>query len=58
MTDFAKFNDLMYQKEKEAGLVRMAAGYAWDWINKNDKTGYDILFLVMKLAMILMKKVL
>lgn len=31
MTNFAKFNDLMYQKEKETGLVRMAAGYAWDW---------------------------
>lgn len=42
MTDFAKFNDLMYQREQEIGLVRMAAGYAWDWLSKNDKTIYDI----------------
>ena len=42
MTDFTKFNNLMYQKEKEVGLVRMAAGYAWDWLSKNDKTVYDI----------------
>ena len=42
MTDFRRFNELMYQKEKEVRLVRMAAGYAWDWISKNDKTVYDI----------------
>ena len=30
MSDFTKFNELMYQKEKEVGLVRMVAGYAWD----------------------------
>ena len=42
MTDFKAFNALMYQKEKEIQLVRMAAGYAWDWISKNDKTAYDI----------------
>lgn len=42
MSDFAKFNELMYQKEKEVGLVRMVAGYAWDWISKKDKTVYDI----------------
>lgn len=29
---------MMYQKENEASLVRMAAGYAWDWISKNDKS--------------------
>ena len=42
MTDFRAFNDLMYQKEEEVQLVRMAAGYAWDWASKNDKTAYDI----------------
>lgn len=42
MSDFTKFNNLMYQKEKEVGLVRMAAGYACEWISKNDKTVYDI----------------
>ena len=42
MTDFAKFNDLMYQKEQEIGLVRMAAGYINESISKKDKTLYDI----------------
>lgn len=42
MTDFGAFNDLMYQKEDEAQLVRMAAGYAWDWVSKTDKDAYDI----------------
>lgn len=42
MTSFGKFNHLMYQKEHEVQLVRMAAGYAWDWISKNDKSVYDI----------------
>lgn len=42
MNDFKKFNALMYEKEKEVQLVRMAAGYAWDWVSKNDKSLYDI----------------
>ena len=42
VTDFKKFNQLMYQKEKEVQLVRMAAGYAWDWISKKNKSLYDI----------------
>lgn len=42
MTDFAAFNSLMYQKEEEVQLVRMAAGYAWDWISKKKKLAYDI----------------
>lgn len=42
MTDFAAFDDLMYQKEKEVQLVRMVAGYAWDWISKKKKDAYDI----------------
>ena len=42
ITDFKRFNELMYQKEKEVQLVRMAAGDAWDWISKNDKKVYDI----------------
>lgn len=40
--DFGKFNNLMYQKEKEVQLVRTAAGYAWDWDSKKDKSLYDI----------------
>lgn len=42
VTDFRKFNDLMYRKEKEFQLVRMAAGYAWPWPSKKDKSLYDI----------------
>ena len=42
MTDFRKFNDLMYRKEEEVGLTRMAAGYAWEWVSKKDKSRYDM----------------
>lgn len=42
MTDFKKFDELMHQKEDEVQLVRMAAGYAWDWASKRDKSAYDI----------------
>lgn len=42
MTDFKKFNDLLYKKENEVQLVRMVAGYAWSWISKKDKSVYDI----------------
>ena len=42
MTDFEKFDELMHKKEEEVQLVRMAAGYAWDWVSKNDKSAYDI----------------
>ena len=42
VTDFKEFNQIMYRKEKEVRLVRMAAGYAWDWISKKDKLLYDI----------------
>ena len=42
ITDFKKFNQLMYQKETESQLTRMAAGYAWDWISKKEKDAFDI----------------
>lgn len=29
-------------KEEEFGLSRMVAGFAWDWISKNDKSKFDI----------------
>src|SRR3546814_8689268 len=29
-------------KEKDHGLARLVAGYAWPWISKNDKTALDI----------------
>ena len=42
ITDFKKFNERMYQKEGEVQLVRMAAGYAWEWVSKKNKDLYDI----------------
>ena len=42
ITDFRKFDKLHYKKEKEYTLTRMAAGYAWEWASKNDKTKIDI----------------
>ena len=42
VSDFKAFNELLYEREKEFGLSRMAAGYAWDWKSKNDKSKYDI----------------
>lgn len=38
VTDFKNLNQLMYQKEKEVQLVRMAAGYVWDWGSKKNKS--------------------
>lgn len=29
-------------KEKEYGLCRLVAGFAWDWVTKNDPDGFDI----------------
>lgn len=42
MTDFKAFDQLHYDLEKEHTLTRMAAGYAWEWISKGDKSKYDI----------------
>lgn len=39
---FADFEKLQLEKEKECGLARMAAGYAWNWVSKKDGTAYDI----------------
>lgn len=36
---FSLFNRLLYEREKKFGLCRMAAGYAWRWKSKEDKTG-------------------
>lgn len=41
-TDFSKFEKELYNKEKEYGLCRMVAGYAWPWISKHDKSLKDI----------------
>ena len=41
-SDFRKFERDMYEKESEAGLSRMLAGYAWPWISKKNKSRKDI----------------
>ena len=33
----------LLQKEKQMGLCKLCAGYAWPWISKDDKSLYDIL---------------
>jgi DUF2075 family protein/SOS-response transcriptional repressor LexA/predicted GIY-YIG superfamily endonuclease len=30
-------------KENNEGLSRLVAGYAWEWVSKNDKSKYDII---------------
>lgn len=40
--NFSKFENDMHQKEKEFGLTRMVAGFAWPWISKKNKTLKDI----------------
>lgn len=41
-SDFKKFQQDMLSKEKENGLVRMIAGYAWPWVSKGNKELTDI----------------
>ncbi|MDQ0576679.1 DUF2075 domain-containing protein [Agromyces albus] len=38
----AEMRDEIRQRDAEAGLSRLLAGYAWEWKTKNDKTAYDI----------------
>lgn len=40
--DINLFDRLIKDKENEVKLVRMVAGYAWDWVSKNIKTATDI----------------
>jgi DUF2075 family protein len=37
-----EMRDEILQKDKEEGLSRMVAGYAWDWKTKKDKDAFDI----------------
>jgi DUF2075 family protein len=42
---FESFKDMLTaltSKEREVGLSRIVAGYAWDWVSKKDKTRHDI----------------
>lgn len=46
--DLKLFDDLnemveqIHLKEKQRGLSRMVAGFAWEWISKKDKSKFDI----------------
>lgn len=46
--DLRFFNDLsemrtaIREKDREHGLARMVAGYAWDWVSRKDPTAFDI----------------
>ncbi len=46
INDFEVFSRLYETKEKEEGLTRMVAGYAWDWKSKGDKTKNVIDFTI------------
>lgn len=46
--DLQLFDDLnemveqIHQKEKQRGLSRIVAGFAWEWISKKDRSKFDI----------------
>lgn len=42
VNSFDTFENLLMEKEREKGLSRMIAGYAWPWISKKDKNLRDI----------------
>lgn len=40
--DVGKMHEDIKKLNEEYGLCRMAAGYAWKWVTKKDKTAYDM----------------
>ncbi|MCF8522755.1 MAG: DUF2075 domain-containing protein [Pontimonas sp.] len=40
--DVASMRDAIVQKDAEAGLSRLVAGFAWPWVSRNDPTAPDI----------------
>ncbi len=40
--DVQQMVDAIKEKDKQVGLSRVVAGYAWDWKSKNNPTNYDI----------------
>jgi DUF2075 family protein len=40
--DISEMRQAIFEKDKEVGLSRMVAGYAWPWASKNDPTAVDI----------------
>jgi Uncharacterized conserved protein len=41
-SDLKQMVDLIKKKDSEEGLCRMVAGFAWEWVSKNDRTRKDI----------------
>ncbi|WP_422116532.1 DNA/RNA helicase domain-containing protein [Brachybacterium sp. UNK5269] len=39
---FGAMVEAIEQREREAGLSRLVAGYAWKWASRKDKAAYDI----------------
>ncbi len=31
----------IHERDREAGLARLVAGYAWDWKTRGNKPGFD-----------------
>ena len=40
--DLAGMRDAIQDREREVGLARMVAGFAWPWVSRKDKSAYDI----------------
>ena len=40
--DLAAMRDAIQEREREVGLARMVAGFAWPWVSRKDKSAYDI----------------
>lgn len=40
--DLAEMRAAIRERDAEAGLSRLVAGYAWDWVSKKDPSAYDI----------------
>ena len=40
--DFAAMRRDILTRDDEVGLARLVAGYAWEWVSKNDRNAYDI----------------
>lgn len=40
--DIAEMREAIFEKDKEVGLSRLIAGYAWPWASKHDSTAVDI----------------
>ena len=39
---FAQMHSELKKRDEEFGLARLLAGYAWEWVSKDDKSRYDI----------------